>query len=280
MYNYGIVPSVRDEIKLLNDLKFHIGKSNNTLGPNDVVEPPHIHTELEIILNVSSDISFLVDGNLYPLNRGDIIISKPNEVHVCVYNKCKAQGMYILWIDEKDNLELFKDFYQAEFSPKVTFEEDDKNLILSLFGKLNDLYLKKDVEIEKAYLFLSILRLIKNGNKKGASKKDIPSEFKRILDYINDNYSNINSVNDVVNANYISYSTLNRFFSAYLNVSPKEYLDSVKLSNAVKLLDQNASVTETCFKSGFSDCSRFITIFKNRFGVTPFNYKKKKEPKF
>lgn len=279
MYNVGKIKPLHDDFKVLNKLKYYIGTSKYMLGPNDVVEPLHIHAELEIILNVSSDISFLVNGNLYPLNAGDIIIAKPNDVHVCVYNSKKKHEMYILWINQADNPILFKDFYKNDFSPKVVFEDKYKSEIFSIFAKLLEVYGKEDRDIEKASLLLRLLDLIKNGRVNASEEKDLPENFQKTLNFINENFSTIYSINDILKENYISYSTLNRLFNSHLKISPKEYLDSVKLSNAVKLLEKGFSVTDACFKSGFTDCSRFITIFKNRFGQTPLNYKKRKEPK-
>lgn len=265
-----------DKLTILSGLKYVLKKDAFLIGPNDIVTPPHVHAnELEIILNVSSDISFLIDGNLYPLKRGDVIISKPKEVHVCIYNSRKVQEMFILWINEKDYPELFDSFYGQNFSHKVCFENNDQTKIISLFEKLNDNFLKENKDLEKVSIFLDILSLIKNGNKKEKTVDLIPENFQKILDQINKNFSTIYSIKDVLEQNYISYSTLNRFFNNYLSVSPKQYLESVKLSNAVKMLEQDASVSDACFKSGFNDCSRFITIFKNRFGVTPFKYKKR-----
>lgn len=275
MYQLDKIPDTIDKLNSLNGLKFFIKKDNHIFGPNDKVTPPHIHAELEIILNVSSDISFLVNGKLYPLNNGDVIISKPNDVHVCVYNKRKVQEMFILWLDEKDHPKLFNEFYSKDFSHKVTFSTDNKAQLITLFEKLTALFLKNDKDIEKSSLLLNILTVIKNGNKKEYLNKIIPDNFQKILNYINDNFATIYSVKDILEKNYISYSTLNRFFNDYLNVSPKEYLDSIKLSNAVKLLKKDFSVSDACFNSGFTDCSRFISIFKKRFGVTPFNYKKR-----
>ena len=50
-------------------------------------------------------------------------------------------------------------------------------------------------------------------------------------------------------------------------------IEAKKLSLAEKLLRADLSVTEVCFRAGFSDCSRFILCFKKKFGKTPLKYK-------
>ena len=104
--------------------------------------------------------------------------------------------------------------------------------------------------------------------------KNIPSNIKQILDYINKNYTSIRSVNEVAEECFISISTMERYFKKYLSMTPKRYIENKKLQKSCMLLRQNYSVTDACFESGFDDYSHFITIFKKRFGTTPLKYKK------
>ena len=48
-------------------------------------------------------------------------------------------------------------------------------------------------------------------------------------------------------------------------------------SHAAKLLTEGRSVTEVCNSTGFSDCSRFIAVFKAKFGKTPLQYQKQRD---
>lgn len=105
----------------------------------------------------------------------------------------------------------------------------------------------------------------------------IPEDMQRVLDYINDNFIQIRSIADIVNATHVSGSTLNRWFRAHLQLSPHKYLEALKLSFAQRLLLDGKSVTDVCNSSGFTDCSRFISIFKSKFGTTPLQYQKHHE---
>ena len=51
---------------------------NGSLHPTD---DAHIHDYCEVYFNVSGNVSFAVENKVYPVNTGDIIISKPNEIH-------------------------------------------------------------------------------------------------------------------------------------------------------------------------------------------------------
>ena len=45
----------------------------------------HTHEKCEIYINLTGDISFMVEGNVYPVKRGCAIITKPGEWHHCIY---------------------------------------------------------------------------------------------------------------------------------------------------------------------------------------------------
>ena len=50
---------------------------NGSLHPTD---DAHIHDYCEVYFNVSGNVSFAVENKVYPVNTGDIIISKPRYI--------------------------------------------------------------------------------------------------------------------------------------------------------------------------------------------------------
>jgi AraC-like DNA-binding protein len=121
---------------------------------------------------------------------------------------------------------------------------------------------------------MQMLVLLEKNETSGPEKPYIPIALQRIIDDINRNFASIRNVNDILTTHFISSATLTRWFRKYIHSSPREYLESVRLSNATKMLVNGSSVTEACMSSGFSDCSHFIALFKKRFGETPYSYKK------
>ncbi|MBQ3088297.1 MAG: helix-turn-helix transcriptional regulator [Clostridia bacterium] len=69
------------------------------------------------------------------------------------------------------------------------------------------------------------------------------------------------------------FSTL---FHQKMSTTFKEYLTSLRLDYAAKLLIiSDFSSTEICYASGFNDFSSFARAFKKRFLITPFEYREK-----
>ena len=102
--------------------------------------------------------------------------------------------------------------------------------------------------------------------------------YKRIVDaklYIDNHYAeNIDLENISNQANFSKYHFLRLFKSAF-GRSPHQYLTEVRLSSAKKLLKQNKSVKETCFRVGFESVPSFVSLFKKREKITPYEYLKK-----
>jgi AraC-like DNA-binding protein len=94
------------------------------------------------------------------------------------------------------------------------------------------------------------------------------------MDYTEAHLAEIRCTKQVARQFFISESTLNRIFRAQVGMAFGKYLENKRLSLAERFLRSGHSVTEACFLSGFSDCSRFIMKFKENFGTTPLKYKK------
>lgn len=122
---------------------------------------------------------------------------------------------------------------------------------------------------------MQILACFEKGTTNAVNQPHIPEVMQKILDDIQDNFSSIRNINDILSSHFVSSATLTRWFRSYLHSSPHEYLQSVRLSHAATMLLNGASVTEACMRSGFSDCSHFIVLFKKKFGETPLKYKKR-----
>lgn len=72
-----------------------------------------------------------------------------------------------------------------------------------------------------------------------------------------------------------------RLFKRIYGKTPHQYLTSVRIENAKKLLQNENSVTETCFMIGFESASSFTGVFKRYTNMLPSEYqqqyKKRKE---
>ena len=275
MYEPKYLPQLSETLNSALGMRFSI-VHNNKYQHRDApdIDPLHVHNYLEIFLNVSSDVSFLVNNNLYPVPMGDAVISCPGDVHMGLFHKSGVHEHICIWIDADFDAPLFALLHKKDFCPLFSFDEPTKSRLQNLAFSLLDVIKRNGSELEKASYLLRILTIFEKKVPRDAEHAYIPEALQKILDDVHENFSGIRSVNDILASHFVSSATVTRWFRKYLHSSPREYLESVRLSNAMRLLTRGCSVTEACMQSGFSDCSHFIVLFKKKFGQTPLQYKK------
>ena len=260
----------------LGETKYHLRYRKEYIDPYDPrIDGSHIHDQYELYVNLSGDVSFFINNKLYQVKRGDVIFTRAGDVHFCVYNKPTLHEHFCLWITA-DESSAVTDFIERNFKKNFISCGELFDGILELLFKMNKALPNEDRFTDT----LNLLQLLSALSEKREEQAIIPQsilpiELQRIVDDINENFAEMNSLNDILKRHYISQATLNRRFRKYMQISPRAFLEDKKLAYARQLLLCGASVTEACFSAGFSDCSRFIAIFKRKFGDTPYKYKSK-----
>lgn len=100
----------------------------------------------------------------------------------------------------------------------------------------------------------------------------------RALDYITLHYMEPLKVDDLAKWCHISETHFRRLFSAYMNMSPLEYINLVRIETACDYLKKtDESVADIANKCGFTTLSTFNRNFKQALGVSPSEWRKRPE---
>lgn len=260
----------------LPDITYYARKKNQYFYPDDPrLDGIHIHDDYEIYIHIKGDSSFLVDNKVYPLHRGDVILTKPGDVHVFIVNDASMTEYFCLWLSPACGSRLLAFTHGDGFCPHLTFSEEIGEQLLRLLHRItaeDD----RPWELEKISTVLQIVLLLADRTVHTPhAPLPLPEEMKRIIEYVDREFRHISGVGDIATHFNISPATLNRRFRQYIHVSPQEFVKAKRLAFAKKLLDSGATVTESCMQSGFSDCSYFISVFKKKFGETPHSYQRR-----
>lgn len=257
--------------------KYYFALSQQIINAHNF--PPHMHDDIEIYMLIEGDASFMVEDNVYKLTAGDIVISRPNEIHNCIINTDSVHLHNCFWINASCEF-LFggilsnKDGCANLISPS----KEDKELIFSICDKLREAS-DKQQSLRQFYLVLELIDVIKGNVKNTTKRQSIPEILTNILSDINKHFTEINSMKYFTDKYRISQSTLNRLFKNHLNTSPKTYLETKRLAYSRILLGEGKTVFEACMLSGFPDYSNYIRLFKKHTGVTPKQYQEKQKQK-
>ena len=229
----------------------------------------HIHSWYEIYVNLSGDVSFLHDKEVYRIELGDVIFSRPGDVHCCMYHSSCIHEHVCIWFERNPALEQLID--RLEIPARIRFSKETKKAFLQCLRRFSD---QENDSFLRAAAFIELLsQLGRERQPQAEYSEDMPKRLRDILYYIDEHYREAISPNQIAEAFYLSTSTLNRLFRVYVGLSVSRLIEAKRISYAEKLLRADETVTDACFHSGFSDCSRFIARFKDKFGVTPLQYK-------
>lgn len=95
-----------------------------------------------------------------------------------------------------------------------------------------------------------------------------------LCQYIDSHYAQISHIEDVAQAQHISYKTMLDAFQESKGVTPKQYLISCRIDRAKLLLTESDMPVSAVSQSvGYGDALYFSRIFKRLVGVTPSGYR-------
>ncbi len=231
----------------------------------------HIHEECEIYINLSGDVSFVVEENIYPIKPGDIIITRPYEYHHCVYHSDKLHKHFWILFSPSGNEQLLNVFYNrpAGKGNLLTLSPTNTEHLIVLCHKMSE----ANNEASKYANFFTLISLLHKAEVVSRPDHIYPNDLTYALDYIAHNFTYQISMQEIAQGANVSLNTLERHFAKFFNMSPHVYIQKKRLSHAAMLLSEGSTVTEASEKSGFADFSSFISLFKKNYGKTPLKYK-------
>ncbi len=115
--------------------------------------PPHVHDELEFYVLIEGNVAFSVEHVIYQLSPGDVIISKPNEIHNCIINdETVHKHMCFRFAPTCDF--LFSTFLEKEFGTNnhISLDENSKKELFDICKKLEICTITNDKQGELTYI--------------------------------------------------------------------------------------------------------------------------------
>ena len=153
-----------------------------------------------------------------------------------------------------------------ELEPRLTKISEQKGFdyLMALFTILYDLSTSHNQRL------LSIARQPVNGFQNS-------DKLKRFYDFIQKNYSQKITLEQIAAMMSMSKVSFNRFIKKSTNRTFVEYLNEVRIENAsIQLTEQvDKSISHIAFDCGFQNIANFNRTFKRIKGCTPSAYRKK-----
>ncbi len=99
-----------------------------------------------------------------------------------------------------------------------------------------------------------------------------------IIQFIDKNYRNNISLTTLADTFHFNYNYLSKLFSQHFNTSFTDYLNSVRLSEAKRLLlNSQLTLSDISSACGYADLSYFSKLFKKYYGSSPSKYRRENQ---
>ncbi len=199
--------------------------------------------------------TFYRGGVSYEVYKGEAFIIRPGEI--TTYYASEDDPWYYRWIGFDG--ELSKKF--AKLPPVFPFTTDWADEMLSLDF---DTGVFEYAIAAKLYMMYSEFF---------ADKKHKSDYVGSVKSYVNALYMQQIRVKEIAEKMNLDRRYLSRIFKAKVGKSIQEYIISVRMEEAKKLLEKGYSVAETAQLCGYDDTCNFSKMFKREFGVSPGRWK-------
>ena len=200
--------------------------------------------------------TFCRGGKNYTVNAGQAFIILPDEI--TTYCASESDPWYYRWVGFNGSLSA----RFSELEPVVYYKTDWAKEMLS-------------IECDKSvYEYEIASKLFMMYSEFFADKHQRNDYTETVKDYINALYMQQIRVEDIAERMNLDRRYLSRIFKQKTGKSIQEYIITVRMDEAKKLLEKGCSVLEASQLCGYEDVCNFSKMFKSRTGVSPGKWKK------
>jgi AraC-like DNA-binding protein len=248
----------------------------------------HYHDYFEMYYLYSGERNYFIRDQIYRIAKGDLVFINEYDLHKTTNTGAPPEHARMVIYFRKDLFGEHSSLLQSKSSPFTNgspvlslqaHEQIYVEQILDKFeSELTDRRAYYDIRLKALMieLFIVVLRLRETTmNRPIVSDKILHSRVSDIARFINDHYGERLTLADLSSRFYISPFYLSRIFKSSTGFSFVEYITTIRIREAQKLLRETerkiSLIAETV---GFDDFAHFGRIFKKIAGMTPMQYRK------
>ena len=233
---------------------------------------PHFHDSLEIIYIMRGSIRAIIGGKEYPMEAGSLSVALPNDIHG--FDNETDIDAYSLIIPRR-YLEPYAGILDTNtVSTAVVQLPEILPLIEKIFyvNKTPHPFRKQMLKGYFSILFGEIFA--KTGLCE--NKKSTPETERRIISYCSEHFREDISLALLAQKLHISKNHISYIFSNRLKISLPDFLGSLRVAEARRLIEEGTSMTNAAFEAGFTSIRTFNRRFLTETGMSPREYAKSK----
>ncbi len=238
--------------------------------PRQSVYFNHIHDHCELLLFISGEADYNIDGQIFRPQPYDLLFIPAATYHYLIPVSSHPYENYVIGIHPS---EIPKEHYDKLFSPPlmINIKEDDE--FRGFFRRLDlyrDRFSEGDFErVVPALITELVTYCAYQKEKMSFAHSGSMAHIDEIIGYISGHLEECLDAKRVARRFFLSESYVQNLFSQNMHIGLKKYIMQKKIYAARADMAQGLSPNEVCEKYRFGDYSVFYRIYKKTFGDSP-----------
>ena len=245
----------------------------------------HHHDFYEVYYLLSGEVEYWVDGRIIRMQKGDLLLINPMELHRPVVEAGgQVYERIVLWINKEfletlhsDRMDLSRcfDTSHPHHTHLIRPPVSERSVLTARMGEMvREFYSRELGGYLSAYgLFVQFMvqlnRMAQRENLQQEETQHLSGLVENVLAYIGDNLGQPMTLESIAAQFYVSKYYLSHAFSREVGVSVYRYIMLRRLLMARQLLTAGESAGQVCRNCGFSDYTSFYRAFKSEYGISP-----------
>lgn len=243
----------------------------------------HYHQHIELFYLLKGKIEIRIDDQVYALEKGDFLIINANkrhyfqnatnilgarfEINFRILSEIMGTMQLFFWcntvVDKNNAYDKCRQLMDRIL--EHYYEKDNSNALF-----LNSLYYQLLSELTSNFLVRADDRRL---DIKDSSDR---VRIRQIQNYIQSNYQNQISLNDLADRLFLSNAYLSKYIKKCMGMTFMEYLNNIRLFHAIdELLYTEKNLTRIALDNGFPTSASFTKVFRAAYHEAPSEYRKR-----
>lgn len=246
----------------------------------------HYHDFAKILVLLSGDVSYTIEGRTYPLSPYDIVLVDAGQIHRPIVHSDSPYERIILYVSpayldslKQKSCDLSLCFLKArqEHTNVLRIASFERSLLYDCCRRLSASLKDTDYahSLLHSLLFLEFLiqlnRAVIHNQIKYLEMNSSNAKILAILDFISAHLTEELTPDTIANTFYLSKYYLMHLFKAETGYTLNSYITNKRLLLARELLQKGIPATQVCYDCGFKNYSTFSRAYKKCFQDIPRN---------
>ena len=233
---------------------------------------------------VEGTIDFLLDGQVYSVNKGELLINRPDQVFGALNDTFPVSKTIFFKVDPSKPIDgwneqfrlMFNNFISILETPHLTPSKDFYSLFLKI---LNEHRQRSGLSQYKCRLYFQemLMQIYESSTRQlpGSPVNTLEAnDIEKINGYILKNIHRKIYTKELAEEIGLSESYFRLIFNQSFAYSPNDYVMKKRIEEAKHLLYKGRNIIDISFELGFSSSQYFANTFKKLTGFRPKDYRK------